>query len=86
MVVIGVVLMAAAIGFSIDVFVQNTTDVDIDVVGGGAVSSTSMAGSMILQTSVASVLGSRGLAFSSAVSPIGINGAPACGRWTILPA
>ena len=33
MVVIGVVLMAAAIGFSIDVFVQNTTDIDIDVFG-----------------------------------------------------
>jgi FtsZ-interacting cell division protein ZipA len=33
MVLIGLVLVAAAVGFTIDVFVQNTASIDVDVLG-----------------------------------------------------
>ena len=33
MVFIGVLLMGAAVGFTIDVFVQNAADVDVDLLG-----------------------------------------------------
>jgi hypothetical protein len=33
MVLIGLVLVAAAVGFTVDVFVQNTASIDVDVLG-----------------------------------------------------